>query len=325
MVRRGLIALLAVGCMAAASLSAANAEDAYPTKPIKLVVPFGPGSTADILARIIGKTIELRLGQPVIVDNRPGAGGVIGADIVAKAPPDGYTLVLGTVASHSINASLMAKIPYDVVKDFDPITLIVNAPNLLVVHSSVPATTMAEFVAYVRQQGEVSFASAGIGTTSQLALEYLKVKAGINLNHVPYKAAGQALNDLVAGEVKVMVYQVPALLPHIESGALRPIAMTSAQRVSVLPNVPTVAESYMPGFDFSAWFGMFAPAHTPRAIIEKLHGAILAAMQTSELKEQLSVQGLEPVGMDPDRFRDLVKADVPKWAEVIKVTGARID
>jgi len=294
----------------------------YPTKPVRIIVPFGAGSTADVIARLIGNSLGAEFGQTFVIENKPGAGGTIGAAEAARAANDGYTLVLGTVASHAVGPLSMHSVSYDPIADFSPITMIADAPAIMVVHPSVPATNLAEFIAYVKKQGNLNYASAGTGTTTHLAGEALKVKAGINLTHVPYKAVGQAITDIVSGEVKMMFYQVPSVKQFIDAGKLNAIAVTTAKPIALMPKVPTIAETY-PGFDFSAWFGVMAPAGTPKPILEKLHAAILKAMATPELKKQLEVQGLVASGIGPDQFAALMKEAMPRWKETIEAAGTK--
>jgi tripartite-type tricarboxylate transporter receptor subunit TctC len=296
---------------------------AYPTKPIRLIVPFGAGSTADIIARTIGASLSKDLGQQVVVENKPGAGGTIGAAEAARTPADGHSLVLGTVASHVTGVLMMANVSFDPIRDFQAITLIANAPSMIVVHPSVPARTPAELVAYLKANPGTNFTSAGPGTTAHLAGESFAAKTGVKMVHVPYKAVGQAITDVVSGQVKVMVYQLAGLKGHIDAGTLRPIAAVSAKRIAALPDLPTVAETLVPGFDFAPWFGMMAPAGTPRPIIERLHQSIVKSMGTPELKNQLSAQGLEAVGMEPDRFGEFMKTDLQRWREVIAASGVK--
>jgi tripartite-type tricarboxylate transporter receptor subunit TctC len=259
----------------------------------------------------------------VVVENKPGAGGTIGAAEAARAPADGHTLVLGTVASHGTGVIMMQNVSFDPVKDFQPITLIANAPSMIVVHPSVPARTPAELVAYLKANPGTSFTSAGPGTTAHLAGESFAAKAGVKMAHVPYKAVGQAITDVVAGQVKVMVYQLAGLKGHIDAGSLRPIAAVSAKRIAALPSVPTIAETIAPGFDFAPWFGIMAPAGTPRPVVDRLHQTIVKSMQTPEMKKQLDSQGLEAVGMEPDRFAEFMKADLQRWREVIAASGVK--
>lgn len=294
----------------------------YPTKPIRLIVPFGPGSTADVIARLIGNSVGTDLGQTFVIENKPGAGGTLGAMEAARAPNDGYTLVLGTVASHAVGPLTMQNVAYDPIADFAPITMIADAPSIMVIHPSIPATNLAEFIAYVKNVGNLDYASAGTGTTTHIAGEALKLKAGINLTHVPYKAVGQAITDVVSGQVKMMFYQVPSVKPFVDNGRLKAIAVTTAKRINLMPNVPTIAETY-PGFDFSAWFGILAPAGTPRPILEKLHASILKAMGTAELKKQMEIQGLVASGLGPDQFASLMKTALPQWKETIAATGTK--
>jgi tripartite-type tricarboxylate transporter receptor subunit TctC len=303
------------------SFGAALAQQ-YPDKPIRLIVPFGPGSTADTIARVIGNSVGSDLRQNVVIDNRPGAGGTIGGAEAARAAGDGYTLVLGTVASHAVGPLTMQNVSYDPIANFEPVTLIVDAPAIMVVHSSVPASNLKEFIDYVKANPGINYTSAGTGTTTHIAGEALKLKAGINMTHVPYKAAGQAISDLVSGQVKMMIYQIPAVRQHIEKGTLKPIATTSEKRTRSFPNVPAVAETY-PGFDFSAWFGIMAPAGTSKPIVDQLHKSILKAMDTPELKQQLATQGLDPIGLGPDQFRSLIVSALPKWKELIEQTGTK--
>jgi len=294
----------------------------YPTKPVRIIVPFGAGSTADVIARLIGNSLGAEFGQSFVIENKPGAGGTIGAAEAARAANDGYTLVLGTVASHAVGPLSMHSVSYDPIADFSPITMIADAPAIMVVHPSVPATNLAEFIEYVKKQGNLNYASAGTGTTTHLAGEALKVKAGISLTHVPYKAVGQAITDIVSGEVKMMFYQVPSVKQFIDAGKLNAIAVTTAKPIALMPKVPTIADTY-PGFDFSAWFGVMAPAGTPKPILEKLHAAILKAMGTPELKKQLEVQGLVASGIGPDQFAALMKESMPRWKETIEAAGTK--
>lgn len=309
--------------LALSLVSLAALAQAWPAKPIRLIVPFGAGSTADIIARTMGASLSRDLGQQVVVENKPGAGGTIGAAEAARAPADGHTLVLGTVASHGTGVIMMQNVTFDPVRDFAPITLIANAPSMIVVHPSVPAKTPAELVAWLKANPNTSFTSAGPGTTAHLAGESFAAKIGVKMVHVPYKAVGQAITDVVGGQVKVMVYQLAGLKGHIDAGSLRPIAAVSAKRIAALPNVPTIAETIAPGFDFAPWFGIMAPAGTPRPVIERLHQTIVKAMETPELKKQLDGQGLEAVGMEPERFAEFMKADLQRWREVIAASGVK--
>jgi tripartite-type tricarboxylate transporter receptor subunit TctC len=299
------------------------AAQAWPARPIRLIVPFGAGSTADIVARLVGARLSKDLGEGVVVENRPGAAGTIGGAEAARATPDGHTLVLGTVASHGTGTLMMANVPYDPVRDFQAITLITNAPGLIAVHASLPVKTVKELVALARRDPTMNYTSAGMGTTTHLSGEFLLSRAGAKITHVPYKEQGRAITDFVGGHLPVMIYAIPALRPYIDSGRTRPLAVTSIRRVPSLPGVPTVAESMIPGFDFTAWFGIMAPAGTPRPIVDRVHRTIIGAMETAELKQQFAAQGLEPVGMGPDEFQAFMKVDLQRWRQVIASTGIK--
>ncbi|MBC7781646.1 MAG: tripartite tricarboxylate transporter substrate binding protein [Proteobacteria bacterium] len=316
---------LAMFCATLALAPRTAAAQAWPNKPLRLIVPFGAGSTADIIARLVGTTLSKDLGQQVNVENRPGAAGTIGGAEAARAAPDGHTLVLGTVASHGTGTLMMANVSYDPVKDFQAITLITNAPGLIAVHSSLPARSLKDLVAIARRDPNLNYTSSGPGTTTHLAGEFMWSRSDVKVTHVPYKAAGQAITDFVGGHVPIMIYAIPALRPFIDSGKIRPIAVTSVKRVPSLPTVPTVGETLIPGFDFTAWFGIMAPAGTPRPIIDRVHKSILAAMETPELKQQFAAQGLEPVGMGPDEFQAFMKLDLVRWREVIAKAGIKAE
>jgi tripartite-type tricarboxylate transporter receptor subunit TctC len=323
--RRRLMAAALAAAMVAPLASTSNdaSAQAWPSRPIRLIVPFGAGSTADIIARLVGNQLSKELGQAVAVENRPGAAGTIGGAESARAAPDGHTLVLGTVASHGTGTLMMANVPYDPVRDFQAITLITNAPGLLAVHPSLPVKTVKDLVALARRDPTMNYTSSGTGTTTHLSGEFLWSRAGVKMTHVPYKAQGQAITDFVGGHLPVMIYAIPALRPHIDAGKIRPIAVTSLRRVPSLPEVPSVAEALLPGFDFTAWFGIMAPAGTPRPIVDRVHRIILAAMDTPELKQQFAAQGLEPVGLGPDEFQAFMKVDLQRWREVIANTGIK--
>ena len=312
-----------IGVLWVAAAVPAGAQE-FPTKPIRLIVPFGAGTTADIIARTIGASLNKDFGQSVVIDNRPGAAGTVGAELVARATNDGYTLVLGTIASHGIGP-LMFPVRYNPVNDFAPITLIANSPNLLVVHRAIPVTTPAQLIEYAKKAGTLNFTSAGTATTSHLAGELLRLKQGAPLAHVAYRQGGQALTDVLSGQIPVMIWQPPPLRPHIASGALKAVAALSAARISSFPNVPTISETLIPGFDSNAWFGILAPAGTPRRVIDRLHQAILAALETAELRHHFSVQGLEPAVGGPEAFSKQIPADLAKWREVIQAAGVKAE
>jgi tripartite-type tricarboxylate transporter receptor subunit TctC len=325
--RRELLGGVAVTSAIAAVPRISRAQSAaFPSKPILMVVPFGAGTSTDVLARLVAQKMAQELGQQVVVENRPGAGGTIGSNQVAKAPPDGYTLCMGSIASHSVNQSLMPNIPYDVLRDFTPISLVSNAPNLMVVHSSVPAKTVPEFIELAKKtKGGLSFASAGNGTSSHLAGELLRMKTGAELVHVPYKSGSQAVTDVVAGQVPMLIYQIPAVLPHVQAGSLRAIATTAKKRLEQAPDVPTVEEQGIQDFEVSAWMGLFGPANMPQPVVDRIYAALAAALSAPDLRPQLIKQGLEPVGNTPAEFRKFLEADIAKWAEVVRVSGAKVD
>jgi tripartite-type tricarboxylate transporter receptor subunit TctC len=306
-------------------LAAAQAP-AYPTKPIRLVVPFPPGGATDILARDVAQRLTEAWGQQVIVDNRPGAGGNIGSELVAKSAPDGYTLEMGTVGTHAINASLYAKMPYDHVKDFVPIILVAGVPNVLEVNPSLPVNSVAELIAYAKANpGKLNFASSGNGTSIHLSGELFKVMAGVEMTHVPYKGSAPALQDLIAGQVQVMFDNLPPSLPQIKAGKLRALAVTSAARAPTLPDVPTVAEAGLPGFEASSWFGLLAPAGTPPAFVNKINTEVAAWLATPEAREKLSKQGANAASGTPEDFAKHIAAETAKWAKVVKASGAKVD
>jgi tripartite-type tricarboxylate transporter receptor subunit TctC len=298
----------------------------YPVKPIRIVVPFPPGGATDILARDVAQKLTEAWGQQVIVDNRPGAGGNIGSELVAHSAPDGYTLEMGTVGTHAINASLSAKMPYDHVKDFAPVILVAGVPNVLVVNNAVPANSVAELIAYAKANpGKLNFASSGNGTSIHLSGELFKVMAGVQMTHIPYKGSAPALQDLLGGQVQLMFDNLPPSLPQIKAGKVRALAVTSLTRAPALPDVPTVAESGLPGFEASSWFGILAPAGTPPAIVAKLNAEIAKWLATPEAKEQLAKQGANAAGGTPEDFAKHIAAETAKWAKVVKDSGAKID
>ena len=315
----------AFGALLALVATAASAQT-YPTKPIRLVVPFPPGGATDILARDVAQKLTEAWGQQVIVDNRPGAGGNIGSELVAKAAPDGYTLEMGTVGTHAINASLYAKMPYDHVKDFAPVILVAGVPNVLVVNPALPANSVAELIAYAKANpGKLNFASSGNGTSIHLSGELFKFMAGVQMTHVPYKGSAPALQDLIGGQVQLMFDNLPPSLPQIKAGKLRALAVTSLARAPALPDVPTMAEAGLPGYEASSWFGVLAPAGTPPAIVAKLNAEIARWLATPEAKEKLSKQGANAAGGTPEDFAKHIAAETAKWAKVVKDSGAKID
>ena len=317
----------AAACAAIAALLAAGAgAQGYPTRSIRLVVPFPPAGTTDILAREVAQRLSVSLGQSVVIDNRPGAAGNIGSDLVAKSAPDGYTLLMGTVGTHAINPSLYSKMPYDHVKDFVPIILVAGVPNVLEVTPSLPVNSVADLIKLAKEKpGQLNFASSGSGTSIHLSGELFKTMAGVDMTHVPYRGSAPALTDLMGGQVQLMFDNLPSSLPHIKAGKLRAIAVTSAQRAPALPNIPTIAESGLPGFEASSWFGLLAPAGTPAAIVARINADVNQWLQTPEAKEKLLAQGAAPAGGTPEQFAAHIRAETEKWAKVVKASGAKVD
>jgi tripartite-type tricarboxylate transporter receptor subunit TctC len=307
--------------------SAAGAQTAqnYPNKPIHIVVTFTSGGAPDILARLIGERLNAAWGQPVIVDNKPGAGGNIGADFVAKSAPDGYTIVVGTVGTHSINGALYSKMPYDMVKDFAPITLLASTPNMLVVHNDVPAKNLQEFIALGKKEGKMTFASSGSGTSIHVSGELFKTMTGIDMTHVPYKGRASALPDLLGGRVTMMFDNMPSSLPLVREGKLRALGVTSLKRAAAAPEIPTIAESGLPGFEAVSWFALFAPAGTPKPIVDKLQTEVAKILKSPEASKRLTDIGLEPIGSTPEELAAYQRTEITKWAKVVKDSGAKAD
>jgi tripartite-type tricarboxylate transporter receptor subunit TctC len=306
-------------------IAGAAAAQGYPARPVRIVVPFPPGGTSDILARTIGARLGESLGQPVVVENRPGAGGNIAADHVAKSPPDGYTLIMGT-SSLALSQSLYKKLTYDLVRDFAPITQAVNYANLLVVHPSAGVTSVGELLAAARAKpGALNYGTAGNGTPPHMTGELFKSYTGVNIQHIPYKGGAPAIADLIAGQIPIMFDNVPPLLPHVRSGRIKALAVTSMARLAILPEVPTLDESGLKGFDAVGWNGLLAPAGTPREIVGRLHTDVARILGSAQVRDNLTAQGAEVVGNTPEEFAAWIRAEVKKWAEVIRVSGAKLD
>ena len=316
-------AFTALTAVLAWGLAAPVVAQTYPSKPIRLVVTFPSGGAPDILARLFSE--KAQLGQPVVVDNKPGAGGNIGADFVAKSAGDGYTLVLGTVGTHSINGALYEKMPYDMVKNFSPVSLIASAPNLLVVNNSVPVKTVPEFVAYLKANpNKLSFCSPGVGTSVHVSGELFKSMTGTQMTHVPYKGRQFAIPDLVGGSIQLMFDNMPSALPMAREGKIRAIAVTTAKRSSAAPEIPTIAES-IPGFEATTWFAMFAPAGTPKPVVDKLNAEVLRVFRLPEVAERLKTLGLEAVLSSPEELSTYQASEIVKWTKVVKDSGAKAE
>ena len=314
---------LALSAVLALPVGEAGAQ-AWPSRPIRFVVPYPPGGSNDILARLFAERMQANLGQPVVVENKPGAGANIGTEFVAKSAPDGYTLLLSSNV-HVINVNFFAKLPYDPIKDFQPVSLVAIVPFVLTVNSNLPVTTMKEFLAYVRAKPGATFATAGIGTPHHLAAELLKTMTGIEIVHVPYKGAAFLVPALLAGEVTFSIAAINSLLPHYKSGKLRPLAVVSTARTPLLPDVPTMAEAGpLPGYGLDAWLGVLVPAGTPRAIVDRLNIEINRVVRDPQIiKEKFNPIGLSAVGTTPEQYMDAMKADLVKYAKITKDAGIK--
>jgi tripartite-type tricarboxylate transporter receptor subunit TctC len=317
--------LAGAGALAAPWPLAAGAQPAWPARPVRFIMPYAPGGSSEILARPIAQELTKNLGQPVVIDFKPGGGTTIGADLVAKSQPDGYTLVM-MLSAHAINATLMPKLPYDTVKDFAPITLAATLPLVVVVPAQSPVRTFQDLVATARARpGKLTFASAGPGNTSHLSVEHLKSQLGLDMIHVPYKGSGPAIIGLLGGEVDFMFDSLSSSLPQIRAGKFRAIAMASARRSRILPEVPTVAEQGVPGFDVSVWYSVLAAAGTPAPIVQRLHAEFVRAMRAPEVKEKIEGYGYDIVGMTPAETDAFIRAEIVRWGKVVKDSGATVN
>jgi tripartite-type tricarboxylate transporter receptor subunit TctC len=321
------IALKSVAGLALALVCAGAFAQSYPAKPIRLVVPYPAGGPLDIMARAIGQKLTEAWHQPVVVDNRAGAGGNIGADLVAKAAPDGYTLLMGAVATQAINPALYSKIPYDPIKDFAPVALVAQVPNILVVNPSVPAKSVKELIELARAKpGTLNFASGSTGSTGHLAGELFNTMAGVKMVHIPYKGAAPAMADLLSGQVQLMFDNLASSLPNVKAGKLRALAVTTLARSAAVPDLPTIAESGLPGFDLTTWFGLLVPAGTPHDIVVKLNAEIVRALNSNDMRERLEKMGAEPPSDNtPEHFAAFIRSEAEKYAKVVKASGARVD
>ncbi len=322
---RKVFAIIASVALAAIGPSQALAQ-AYPTKPVRLVVPFPPGGSTDIVARIVAQKLGERIGQPMLVENRGGAGGTIGTDAVAKAAPDGYVLGFASTSTHAVAPAVYAKLPYDPIKDFAPISLVAVTPYLLVVNPKVPVNSLKEFVAYVKPRpGKFNYASAGTGSTTHLAMEMLKSAAGLFILHIPYNGNGPAGTAVIAGDVEFLFGSLPAVLPHAKSGRVRALAVGTPKRSPSLPDVPTVAESGFPGFDASLWLAVMAPAGTPAPVIDRLNKEIVAVVRSPDAADALNKAGAEPITSTPAELANMVKVGIQKYAAAVKRAGVKLE
>jgi tripartite-type tricarboxylate transporter receptor subunit TctC len=299
---------------------------AWPSKPIKYIVPFAPGGTTDILGRMVANGLSAALGQPVIVDNKPGQAGSVGSAELARAAPDGYTIGGGTISSHAINASLYSRLPYDPIKDFAPITMLATLPNMLIVHPSVNANSVRELVELLKSNpNKYSFGSAGNGTSQHISGELFKIMTATQMQHVPYKGSGPMIPDLLAGNIQLSFENITTAYPQVKAGKLKALAVTSAKRSLVAPDVPTMAEAGLPGYDITSWQAMFAPAGTTREIVTRLHAETTRILRSAENQKKLADLGLEPGGMAPEELAALLRTEIPKLAKVVKASGAQVD
>ncbi|HEX3170330.1 MAG TPA: tripartite tricarboxylate transporter substrate binding protein [Burkholderiales bacterium] len=311
--------------LAACTALSVHAQD-YPVKPIRLVVPFGPGGTTDILARVIGDRLSERWGQQVLIDNRPGAGGNIAAEMTSRAAPDGYTLFLGSMGTQSMNISIYSKLAFDPVKDFAPISLVSNSANLLLIHPSIPANSVKELIQLAKAKPErFSYSTSGSGSFNHMSAELFNLMAGTKMVHIPYKSGGQALTSVVSGEADLVFQTMPAAIPFVEARRLKALAVCTLERHPLFPKLPTASESGLPGFDISTWYGILAPAATPKEIVAKLNEALVMIVRNPATNKRLLDLGVDPVTNTPGQFAALVRSDIVKWAKVAKAASIKVD
>jgi tripartite-type tricarboxylate transporter receptor subunit TctC len=316
---------LLIATLLVLSAPAAWAQSAYPAKPVRVVLGFPPASAADIVARVVGAKMADGLGQQIVIDNRPGASSNIATEFVVRAPADGYTLLIGTIAN-TINASLYAKLPFDFARDLVPIIAVAAVPNLLVVHPSLPVRSVQELIKFAQARpGEILYGSSGNGTGPHLSGELFNLMGHVKLVHIPYKGSPQAVTDLLGGRVMVMFAPASTALPHIKAGSLRGLASSGAQRASAAPDLPTIAEAALPGFETSVWFGLLAPAPTPREIVDRVNRETLRALGDADVKKQFAAQGIDAMGGTPDQFAAYIREETAKWARVVQASGAKLD
>jgi tripartite-type tricarboxylate transporter receptor subunit TctC len=312
--------------MAAIGAASSALAELYPSRPIRLLVPFAPGGGGDVVGRTIAQRLSEQLGKPIVIDNRGGAGGTLGVDLAAKAAPDGYTVLLGNVGPLALSPALYAKLPYDTLRDFAPVSLIASFPNILVANPNLPFKSVQELVAYAKSRpGKLNFASAGSGTSTHLAGELFKSVAGIDVVHVPYKGGAAAITDVIGGQVAYYFGTLPSSLPLARAGKLRALGVTSLQRSPAAPDVPTIAESGYRGFEMAAWYGLLVPAGTPRDIIAKLNAATFATLALPDVKERLAQDGSDPMGSTPTQFGAYIKSEIAKWSGVVRAANIKAD
>jgi tripartite-type tricarboxylate transporter receptor subunit TctC len=321
-----LLARIFTAMLLAACSAATAAADSYPTRPLRMIVPFPPGGGTDIMARMVGQRLTDALGVQVVVDNRGGAAGIIGTELAAKATPDGHTMMIGSVSTICINASLHKKLPFDPEKDLAPVSLVASTPSLLVVSNTVAAKNVKELIALAKAKpGQLHYATPGSGSSAHLGGELLKQAAGIDIQHVPYKGTGPAVTDVVSGQVAMIITNMPSVLPMVKGNRLRALAVTSLQRSALLPELPTVAESGVPGFEVIVWYGLFAPAATPRPILTRLNQELRKLSGMQDVKDRLALQGAEVMTSTPEELAKRVRDDLAKWGKIVRASGARAD
>jgi len=317
--------LMTIAAGALAVIGAVHAQP-YPSKSIRYVVPYASGGSTDIVARVLALKLSEAMGQQVVVDNRPGAGGAIGADIVAKSPPDGYTMVTAVTSIMAINQFLYRKLPYDPEKDFAPVTQVGSLPLILVIHPSLPAKNVREFIAIAKAKpGQLNYGSSGVGTATHMTTELFKAMAGVDLVHIPYKGSGQVMGDVIGGQLALIFDQIVSSLPHVQGGKLRMLAITSAKRFPSLPDLPTIAESGVPGYESISWAGVAVPAGTPKEIVARLHAEIVKVLAMPDIRERFLRDGIETIGSTPEQFSEHIRRERIKWAKVVKDSGAKAD
>lgn len=321
-----LIRLLAAAALVALAPLAGIGAEPFPGKQVRFVVPYPPGGPLDTVARLLGQKVSASIKHPVVIDNVPGAGGNIGAGVVARAAPDGYTILMGAVATHAINPTLYSTIPYNAEKDFLAVTQVASTPNVLVVNNAIEANSVAEFIKLAKSKpGKLNFGSGSTGSAGHLAGELFKTMAGVDMAHIPYKGAAGAMQDLIGGRVDLMFDNLASSLSQVKGGRVRALAVTTSKRTKLAPELPTIAESGLPGFDISTWFGIFVPAGTPRPVVDRLHAEFTRALAAPDVREKMLALGAEPVGSTPEQFAAYVKAEAAKYAKLVRTSGAKVD